>query len=460
MKKINLVFCVLLFAVFLQTQLKAQSPPPYQVVKTLSQHTAKVSWMITHPDGTLLATGAENGEVFLWKLPSGVLKKRLAGHRGKVTDLEFKGNELVSAAYDGTVSLWNTQTGSLVKTWNLPANGSYPNRNGNEPTFAAFTQDNALVFGGYNMKVFKADLNTGSMSELLDLSTERRAITCGRILATGELLLGSGGVYRLLKVSPLQEKAKFGDHNNRSALICEIAQGFSDDFWSYTVSGKLSYIKNNRTTVLGQVGPNNTSYPIKPLPSGQVLTSSPTGQAALWKVTGGSLAKVQELAGHSSQPVAFAATNTASQLFTSDEKSIKVWERTRPVPPPPADPTDEFTGLQPNNIVNLHLKFQRSRAILLDSAKLKLDKLADYMQRHPTFKISLEGHTDNVGNPHINKVLSQRRADAAKFYLVGKGIADSRIQTVGYGKERPIASNEHESTRKLNRRVEMRVISL
>lgn len=454
------VFYLLLLLLSYTTGKAQTTSPPYQRVKTLSQHTGKVSWMVTHPDGTRLATGSENGEVFLWELPSGQLKKRLAGHSGKVTDLEFKGNELVSAAYDGTVSLWNIQTGTLVKTWNLPANGSYPVRKGNEPTFASFTQDNALVFGGYNMKILKADLNTGTTSILLDLSSERRAITCGRVLATGDLLIGSGGVYRTLQISPFQEKAKFGNHTDNSALICEIAQGFSDDFWSYTVSGKLAYAKNNRLTVLGQVGPNRTSYPIKPLPNGQVLTSSPTAQAALWKMERGRLVKVQELAGHSAQPVAFAATNTATQLFTSDGKNIHVWERVSPPPPPPADPTDEFTGLQPDDIVNLNLKFQRSRAILLDSAKLKLDKLADYMQRHPTFKISLEGHTDNVGNPNINKILSQRRADAAKFYLVGKGIAESRIQAVGYGKERPIASNEHESTRKLNRRVEMRVVSL
>ena len=74
-------------------------------------------------------------------------------------------------------------------------------------------------------------------------------------------------------------------------------------------------------------------------------------------------------------------------------------------------------------------------------------------------KISLGGHTDNVGLHTVNLRLSGERVRTVQNYLVANGISRTRIQTRAYGGKYPIASNAEEETRKLNRRVEVTILS-
>ncbi len=104
------------------------------------------------------------------------------------------------------------------------------------------------------------------------------------------------------------------------------------------------------------------------------------------------------------------------------------------------------------------LQFVQSKAELLPEAQPTLDQLLGFMQEHPTAEIELAGHTDNQGDFDENLRLSKQRVDVVKDYLVKNGVAANRITTRGFGPTRPIASNNSEATRKLNRRVEMTVL--
>jgi OOP family OmpA-OmpF porin len=73
-------------------------------------------------------------------------------------------------------------------------------------------------------------------------------------------------------------------------------------------------------------------------------------------------------------------------------------------------------------------------------------------------EILLTGHTDNRGNPEHNQRLSQKRVERVKGYLVSKGISAKRIGGKGFGGSKPIASNDTEETRRLNRRVEFTIV--
>ena len=104
--------------------------------------------------------------------------------------------------------------------------------------------------------------------------------------------------------------------------------------------------------------------------------------------------------------------------------------------------------------------FVRSQAELLSQSHYELDKLVSILKEYPSLKIELGGHTDNLGQSSLNFDLSLRRVDTVKEYLVSKGIAPERLHTKGYGDTQPIARNDRELSRRLNRRVEFTILSL
>mgnify|MGYP000890540563 CR=1 FL=1 len=91
---------------------------------------------------------------------------------------------------------------------------------------------------------------------------------------------------------------------------------------------------------------------------------------------------------------------------------------------------------------------------LPDTVK-ELNLLADYFIKRSDLVIIVEGHTDSRGSDYANLVLSNRRAESVKRYLVKRGVQASRIKTVGHGEAKPIASNNTDEGRKLNRRTEI-----
>ena len=107
-----------------------------------------------------------------------------------------------------------------------------------------------------------------------------------------------------------------------------------------------------------------------------------------------------------------------------------------------------------------NVRFEQGQAVLLATSFPALDKLVALLIDNPHLTIELRGHTDNVGPPEKNIVLSQQRVIAAKAYLVSHGVEDARISGVGFGGSVPAASNDQEATRQLNRRVEFRITSL
>lgn len=100
------------------------------------------------------------------------------------------------------------------------------------------------------------------------------------------------------------------------------------------------------------------------------------------------------------------------------------------------------------------VEFDTAKATIRPESFPRLDSVVEYMTHKKSAKIEISGHTDNKGNPKTNKTLSEKRAQACRDYLIGKGIDGSRIQAVGYGDERPVAPNTTEEGRQQNRRIE------
>ncbi len=144
------------------------------------------------------------------------------------------------------------------------------------------------------------------------------------------------------------------------------------------------------------------------------------------------------------------------------------------LPPTSADTTPQVATTQPvrtgpvlgtqehfvNAVNGQNVIFFDTDRYNIDSADAAaLQTQAQYLAQNPSINITIEGHCDERGTRDYNLALGERRANAAKNYLVSLGVAANRIRTVSYGKERPAALGSNESAWAQNRRAVSVVIS-
>lgn len=101
------------------------------------------------------------------------------------------------------------------------------------------------------------------------------------------------------------------------------------------------------------------------------------------------------------------------------------------------------------------LLFSTDSATLNAQSRYNIEKLARIVTRYADTNVVVEGHTDNTGSEATNQILSERRAESVASLLRTYGVYDHRISAIGYGETRPVATNETEAGRRLNRRVEV-----
>ena len=113
-----------------------------------------------------------------------------------------------------------------------------------------------------------------------------------------------------------------------------------------------------------------------------------------------------------------------------------------------------------SNIVLKNVFFDVAKAALRPVSATELDRLYDILIANPSMKIELSGHTDNQGGKVYNQKLSQSRAKAVVDYLVTKGISAKKLVAKGYGFDKPVATNDTEEGRQLNRRTELKILEI
>jgi outer membrane protein OmpA-like peptidoglycan-associated protein len=107
-----------------------------------------------------------------------------------------------------------------------------------------------------------------------------------------------------------------------------------------------------------------------------------------------------------------------------------------------------------------NIQFTTNSFTLPESGKIELNKLITLLNENPGIRVEIGGHTDNIGLPENNRVLSENRAKAIVQYLQENKIAANRLTWKGYGASQPIANNSSESGRALNRRTTFTIIGL
>ena len=123
------------------------------------------------------------------------------------------------------------------------------------------------------------------------------------------------------------------------------------------------------------------------------------------------------------------------------------------------DPSNPASVAYFNQTVGDRVLFVVDQSTLSDEARNILTGQAGWLNANPDYAIIIEGHADEQGTREYNIALGARRADSVKNYLIAQGISGSRMQTVSYGKERPIATCSEEACYNQNRRA-VTVLSL
>ena len=159
-----------------------------------------------------------------------------------------------------------------------------------------------------------------------------------------------------------------------------------------------------------------------------------------------------------STPVNPTATTTYTITATGPGGSVTGSARvTLGTPPPPAAVAPPTSTANPNvadlfaqNVQDAYFALDKSD--LDDAARAALTKDAEFFRTYPQVRVSLEGHCDERGSTEYNLGLGQRRADAAKNFLISLGISGDRVTTTSWGKEKPFCTTHDESCWLQNRR--------
>ena len=103
------------------------------------------------------------------------------------------------------------------------------------------------------------------------------------------------------------------------------------------------------------------------------------------------------------------------------------------------------------------ITFAVNSAKILPKSFKVLDAAVKVLKEHEKLPLTIEGHTSSEGNRATNMELSKARAEAVKAYLVKKGIAERRLNAVGYGPDKPVADNKTKKGKAANRRIEFKM---
>jgi len=116
---------------------------------------------------------------------------------------------------------------------------------------------------------------------------------------------------------------------------------------------------------------------------------------------------------------------------------------------------DLLDALNRDGHVALYINFDTGKSTIKPDSQKIINQIVEMMKNSPSLKLSIEGHTDNVGNPKSNKTLSEDRAKAVVAAIVKQGIDAKRLSSAGFGQDKPVADNKTEDGKAKNRRVEL-----
>ncbi len=194
-----------------------------------------------------------------------------------------------------------------------------------------------------------------------------------------------------------------------------------------------------------------------------VQAETPGYQCLLLPSDGGPPVPLSSLPGHPSTFVTYAARPGSYTLAIQDDtRLVRKQQLITLVTGLNSISTDRIPGsaapvlpFNPDSSLTIH--FDQSSFTLRPEAKATLMQLVTYLTQHPTARVSIIGHTDAEGDKRLNQSLSEHRAKVVSSFLFAQGVTDNRMKLSGHGSRYPIASNDNETQKARNRRVQLQI---
>ena len=244
-----------------------------------------------------------------------------------------------------------------------------------------------------------------------------------------------------LNAANLNNKLK-GSKTYTFEQLSELGERLIETGWKVEQrQGSLFLYPNSEAVVSADKDDSDNRIAILPAPQGE-LPSQFSSQAAPLPV--------QEV------PAAATTAPEVAQPTASDSDGDDVEDLLDLCPETEADIAVNSLGCEKSKPLILEgVSFKSGSSTLTENSKEILDQYADILNKHPSQKINIVGHTDRTGSKRLNLELSKRRAESVGAYFVDREINKDRIDTEGQGESKPIASNETKKGRLKNRRVEL-----
>ena len=475
---------LLIFLTFLSSKpLKAQSEKTYTLYQTLaSTHQTEVTFTRFNQNSIYFASGDKSGKVVIWKkdeLQKFVPYRIFTHHTDKISDINFSDDNelLITAGYDGKVNIYSISKDKLNYSFKNPAVKPYENLKGNEVSFAVFDPKDAttIYFGGYNRKVFIGKLGSTDFQEIF--SSDLYAITSGEI-KDNQLAIGYDAKIQIFNTQNLQNSFVLGTSDAPYLnKVCEIAflnQSNKIVCWLYNGKIQIWDLNTNQLINQMQIGSQHGSSRFEFSKDDKNMLSGNYGNEARWwnvSENDKEISIEQSLTGHQNVVRCISVSDKNNFLATADGSNIKIWKlgndnssqiTTETITQKnPSTETSMFVEAPStsnfvfNENINMRLQFEKSESILLEESYKKLNEVIAFLKKNTSVIIELHGHTDDVGNQHLNLKLSAERILTTKNYMVDEGIEPSRITTYPHGQAQPLNDNHTEKERQQNRRVEM-----
>lgn len=498
---------IILMGLLLPFSIPAQD---YEVIRTLKGHQGGVQNIRFSPNGKLMAScGKTDYKVIIWNVKTGQRLRTFQGHQDIVYEVSFNATSsmVASASKDGTVQVWDVQSGKLVgrfinQPFISPSKITY-----HSVVFVCFSADNQYVyFGGDNGYLSKGKLGKSSVGayyqskRIVQTNTQINrqiySITGGSLAPDGKKIMVS--IDRFVRVvDPKTQKLVKLFYYPYDYINDVIAGPGKNRITTWSYDGKVSIWDYEQERIINrfQVAPSKNYSVASFNAAGNLLVTGAYGnRARVWNWQ--SEQAIATLSAHQDivRIARFSPTKHLIATASYDGK-IKLWKPVEPITeeeekeeiieePEPAtahqqqhdDPPNApihvntskkeiatFYGeaLQENQLIELqNVQFEQGKYELNTTAMKELQQIALLMLKHTSIIIEIQGHTDNLGHAMINHRLSDNRAQTSKNYLISLGVPQTRIRTKAFGEQKPIIKKGDESKRKLNRRIEIKIIQL